>query len=134
MSQDRVVRWKKSKPSKLDIHTILVDYFSGAASVFWMKSDARFHCHLEGISSNPLRRVFKLDVPLPPRKRRKPKSGTKIPEVEKFDFAHERCIEVWFDKECLFVMTRLADEFTNGVAERLTEVFARAYQAEREPD
>ncbi|MGU7719329.1 hypothetical protein, partial [Escherichia coli] len=48
---------------------------------------------------------------------------------------HERWIEVWEDKgrTCLYVMTRLQDEYVNSIAAGLIEVFRRFWQGELDP-
>jgi hypothetical protein len=119
---DREIRWKRKgrRPSKTDVHTILLDFLGGAGTVEAGKD--RFYVRLGGSWSHPLRRF--------PEFLTKAMHAVASKPDPRF---LERIIEVWKDRSSLYVMTRQQDDFTNGVAERIVDVFTRAYEAERVP-
>ena len=119
MSQDRIIIWKKKRPSKRDIGIIASDYFGEIAEVRW--EDDRYFCKVVGMTSYPLKNIPAAIEMFP------------VGQVGGVPIG-ERSIEIWLNKSYMYIITRLQDEITNAMAEGLATVFTRFYQAEREAD
>lgn len=109
MALDRFVYWKERCPTFQEVQHVLEDFFNGAAEV--RRSTDRWICTLPGAPQSPLHRVDRLLVEAPD--------------------AHadgERWIEVFMHEDSLDIITRMADEYTNALAEGLARIFARYWQ------
>lgn len=116
MSQDRIVRWKNGiKPKRKELKRVIENFFGPVAVGIEWRSE-RFFVRLLGESTSPTK-----DVPI-----------LGAIEWAKFDPKEDRYIEVWPSRYCLYVMTRRADDFTNGCAQRLSEVLARNWLGDLE--
>lgn len=114
MAQDRFIHFKKAGPSHDDVQKILENYFGGCGSVeesqanWWIiRLPGKPTSPFEGVDGNG---AF-------------PRMGHDTPE---------RWIEVVFSPGKLDVLTRVQDEFTNGIADQLARAFARYYRAKLE--
>ncbi len=114
MSLDRVVRFCKKYPTKKEVTHFLEDYFGeGAKKIYWDKD--RWFVVLFGKPSNAFERI--VDWPY---------------RMKEF-MPKERWIEVWPQlrgkpNKCIYVMTRMADEYTNGLAADLADHFRRFWE------
>ncbi len=118
MALDRFVHWKTDRhPTREDVGKVCEDFMVGVGAVTWNEKIGRWIITLPGKCSHPLRRMTDY-------------CGVRIFEGEK----HLRWIEVFLhDANCdhaLDVITRQHDDFTNGLAERLADVFARFWEGE----
>ncbi|MFI5296678.1 MAG: hypothetical protein ACHREM_01155 [Polyangiales bacterium] len=107
MALDQVVDWKTDlRPSRDNLQAMLEDYFGAfATSVVWR--DNRFWVTLVGGRSSAMRRQEGLT----------PASYAYNEELATEDGKPTpRMIEVYPHEDCLYVMTREADEATNGLA------------------
>lgn len=115
MALDRFVKFsKKRHPSKQEVETVLKNFFGSSADVFWNDKTGRFFATLPGTCT------FTFEG---------------IEGAASDPFAGEerkRWIEVFYDGSVpyLDVITRSHDEFTNALAHRLAEVFARFWGGE----
>jgi hypothetical protein len=123
MALDRVVRWTGDRrPTVEQIGKVVTQFFGGAAHVTWDKD--RYFATLRGKWQHPLENVEGINLSagaLEPGRIPSTASGKLVRQ--------ERWLEVWPDPDgaCLYVMTRSMDEYTNGCAQRLAEIFARAW-------
>lgn len=112
MPAEIIVNWKDSQPSKEVIESVLVDFFGGAAEVTW--NTDRFFAKLPGNNTFPFQCL-----------------GHPHTERWKETFAppfNTRIIEIWPGGMSLFVMTRMADEYTNCMAMGIAQMFARYWR------
>ena len=112
MALDRFVFWNEEKPTRKELQQILEDYINIEGAVLW--DTDRFMVTLPG---KPLW-LFQGVVPEKYRKMYPP----------------ERWFEVWLGKDCIDVLTRRADNFTDALAETFAVTVARYYQAKYEGD
>ena len=118
MSCDRVVRWKSERPSTKEIRMMCEDFLGGACvSIQPLGSNTdevlgSYTCLLHGEPKSPFRRMKKFPV------------HARMREVH-----NERWFEVTVMKDCVYVTTRMADEYTNVVAAGFAELLRRSYQA-----
>ncbi|MBI5420840.1 MAG: hypothetical protein HZA35_00820 [Parcubacteria group bacterium] len=106
MACDRFVYWNTKKPTKRNLEYILGDYVGTIAEVTWNRD--RWMVLLPGKSSFPFKRVIGRD-------------GI---------FGHEeRFFEVWIGKDCIDVITRQADHFTNAIARGFMELVVQYHDA-----
>jgi len=117
MACDRFVYWKERKPTQAEVEAVLHNFLGDAALEIKWHGD-RFFVLLVGTKTlafkglgHPHEKAFLADN-APPH--------------------HKRYIEVWLDSECLDVMTRHGDEFTNAVADGLVAAFVRFWQGQLE--
>lgn len=114
MASDRFVYWKSKdkRPTQQQIGVCLEDYVKNiATSVKW--DGDRFFVVLPGNNSFPFKRV---DASL----------GNMVDETR------GRWFEVWIDEDCIDVITRQHDEFTNVVATGFAELCARFWHGKLE--
>lgn len=113
MACDRFVHFKKRAPSRADVQKIIENYFGGCGVVsegqpnWWIiKLPGKPSSPFEGVDGG---RPF-------------PSLGHDTPE---------RWIEVVYSNtgDHIDVLTRVQDEFTNGIADQLARAFSRYYQA-----
>lgn len=105
MSQDNFVWWQDSKPTKKEIELVIIQFFGGAVTDIVYKQET-FIVHLVGQYSEPLKGLG----------------------VDRYELCGEpRTIEVHAGPDCLDVLTRMQDEFTNALATRLAKIFARRW-------
>lgn len=117
MALDRFVYFRRAKkPTKKELRLVLDDFFGGATTEIKWDRD-RFFVTLVGRHTNALRRME--DVP--DFVRREPDPG--------FEGRH---LEVWIGSDCIDVMTRQADEFTNALAEGFAKLVARFWHGDLE--
>ncbi len=115
MALDRFVYWTKNKaPTSDAIGKVLEDYIGDGGKVHWKAG--RWFVDLPGTCSAALRRVA--DV------------------VPMFAADGERWFEVWPDPsgECVDVMTRMHDEYTNALAKGFVDVIKRFWNGKDEPE
>lgn len=112
MPQDRVVRWREVRPDNGQIKEALEDYVGKAGSVF-MKD--RLYCVLPGKTSSALKRAA---------------PGFARPAEIECDT--KRLFEVCVHEDSIYVITRMADEFTAAVAEGFAVLCANTWRGERE--
>lgn len=117
MALDRFVYWKKNKdkPTKDQVEQVIRDYLGEVMTSLKWEGDRFFVC-LVGKTTAPLKSVATEDM------RR----------IVTSNDGEERYIEVWPSDDCLDVMTRRSDEFTNNVADGLAKIFARFWQGRLE--
>jgi hypothetical protein len=124
MALDRLVHFTTRRPTRALLRRVLVDFFGGAAlSIRWSRD--RFFVKLPGAHSEAFRRL--------PWFPRWAKRTTKDPRFDPID----RWIEIWLDIKSgktvsVDVMTRRADDFTNGIAARLADCIARFWSGKLE--
>ncbi len=115
MACDRFVRFKTRRPTRDDVRLILSNYFGGCGTItedkpgWWM-------IVVPGTATSPFDGVkdgLRLAVP-----------GGNL----------KRWIEVVYEGRDLDVLTRVQDEFTNGIADQLARAFARFYGAKLDMD
>ncbi|MFH1098799.1 MAG: hypothetical protein V1723_02685 [Candidatus Uhrbacteria bacterium] len=114
MALDRIVYWKSRRPTNRQIRMLLGDFFRGAAGIGWSGKGGRWSVCLPGRPSSPMRRV-----------------APKIAGPDEY-FDRERWIEVFPGGSSVDVITRCADDYTNGIAERLADVIARCWDGDRD--
>lgn len=121
MSSDTFVYWKtKRRPTRKEAQKVIRDFFGPVAKTIRWRQD-RFFVTLIGEWSHPLVRVAEGEM-REIFKRSKPK-----------DRGWEgRFLEVWLGKDCMDVMTRVQDEFTNVCQRGLAAVFARFWKGKLE--
>lgn len=107
MSLDRFVRWGATKPTTAEIRMVCERFVGAAGEVVWNTESARIVIRLPGSCSNALEYIH---------------LGGRT-----FEATDRRWIEVFEHADCLDVITRHHDDFTNGLAARLAEVFARGW-------
>ena len=105
MALDRFVYWTTQRPTAEEIGILLEDYLTDAGKV--EIQDGRYFATLVGRASNPFKRI----------------AGAHSPE------AYERFFEVYVGIDCIDVITRQQDEFTNNVAKGFQELCLRFYDA-----
>lgn len=120
MSLDRYVKFRRDRAPSLDeTERVVRDFFGDGAEV----SDTerfddgdRIVVRLPGNCSSPFRDI---------------EEGLDLYAKR----THERGLVVSYDADVpyLVVRTRLQDEYTDGVAQRLVEIFARFWEGEYEP-
>jgi len=116
MASDRFVRWKKNtKPTKDEVEQVIKDYLGETMTSLKWEGDRFFAC-LVGKTTAPLKSVADEDL----RRILTHRDG------------EERWMEVWLADDCLDVMTRGMDEYTNNVADGLAKIFARFWQGKLE--
>jgi len=120
MSLDRYVKFRRDRFPTLDeTERVVRDFFGEGAKVSETEcfdDGGRIIVRLPGNCSSPFRDVEEgLDLYA--------------------NRAHERAIVVYYDAGVpyLEVLTRLQDEYTDGVAQRLAEIFARFWEGELDP-
>lgn len=113
MSLDRIVYWREQPPAQRAVVMLLRDYMGGAGRVRWHAGTGRYFIDLPGHCSSPTWRVGHVG--------------------RSFEPGAKRWIEVFLHNDCVDVITRVADDFTNGIAERLADVLARAFDGKAEP-
>lgn len=113
MSYDRFVRWQSdSRPSREEVGQLLEDFLGSpeVGRVHWNEAAQRYVVDLFGPSSHPLRRTHGDEWQV----------GRLKPV--------ERQIEVVvYENGELDVLTRLQDEYTSALADRLATIFARGW-------
>lgn len=117
MAHDRFVYFKKERPQHADVQKILENYFGGCGTIresqpnWWIITlPGKPTSPFEGIAGNS---AF-------------PRMGHDDPT---------RWIEVVFSPgDSLDVLTRVQDEFTNGIADQLARAFTRYYRAKLEDE
>lgn len=108
MSLDRFVRWGTARtPTSAEIRMVCEDFVGAAGDVICSEESGRLVIRLPGSCSNPFSRV--------------------LPGVRVFEDGERRWIEVFEHEDSIDVITRMHDDFTNGLAQRLAEVFAREW-------
>ena len=117
MSLDRYVNFKTKKPTKEQLQMILEDYLGGIGEIECHSS--RWFVALPGKPSFPFRRLDGLED-----------------YQAMYSQADGRYFEVYInlepaaDNPNIDVLTRVADEFTNNVAQGFAELIARYFNAE----
>lgn len=108
MALDRFVRFDGPLPTRDAMQALLEDFFGDAAThVNWDRD--RFFVELCGRPTAALRR----------------QDGVPWFYAAALEEARDRWIEVWLGRDCVDVMTRNADEYTNGCAAALAQIVAR---------
>jgi hypothetical protein len=116
MAQDRFVHWNKEKPTVKELRCLLEDYLGDALVSIENSSSAKsrtpwWSVRLAGRPSAPWRR---------------------LKGYERLAFCMEmtewRGFEVCVAGKHVDVITRLADEYTAGVADRFASLLARMYE------
>lgn len=102
MSHDVFVRWQKEVPAREEIKIILSNYISDGAKL--EDSKDRLFVVLPGKPCSPMQHKYPRPVDA---------------------YHNERFFEVFFHEDCIDVITRFADEFTNVVARGFAECCAR---------
>lgn len=123
MSLDRFVRWEDKAPSREELTLVLEDFVGESGVVRWDDGAHRFFIVFAAVGpGHQLARVSS-----PERRAGDVTAASRACAHERY---HEdiRSIEVFLHDDCLDVITRLADAFTNGVAARLAEEFARLFR------
>lgn len=119
MALDRFVKWinPRRHPTRRQALCVCIDFLGGVGQVEWNKGSGRIIIDLPGTCTSP----FKSARPTFARP---------------FDSDQKRWIEVFLhgksDGYVVDVITRQHDDFTNGLADRLAEVFARGWEGEVE--
>jgi hypothetical protein len=109
VSLDRFIRWPLGPaPTREQILPLLEDYFGGAAAI--RDGGDRYYIDLPGVGGSALRHA--------------------VPERASCLMLEKRWIEVWRGSDSVDVITRGADEYTNGLAARLAETIAQAWGGE----
>jgi hypothetical protein len=111
MALDRFVKFGARRPSKEEVGLVLRDFFGPEAAKVEWEGD-RFYVSLPGKNSFPFASL--------------PDGGWNPFE------GHERWIEIFVNDKQFDVITRLADEYTNVIAEGLAKMFARFWDGELE--
>ena len=125
MSRDLVIRWRRHEhPSREQLWLLLEDYLGKAADIEW-RSD-RFIVTLRGTPTFAFQRVgLATDVP-----------RAYWPTCTKEDDGspRPRWFEVWPEPgdDCLYVMTRDADDYTTTVADGFARLCARGWRGVEE--
>ncbi len=117
MALDRFVNFEHGSqvPSAKNMRKLLKDYLGEAAKKIAWKRD-RFYVDLHGASTFPGRRLKDIGLAV--------RSGAYAKQV----LSPRRWIEVHLGDDNVDVITRHADEYTNGVAQRLAEIIARYWK------
>jgi hypothetical protein len=106
MAFDRFVYFKKkAMPKKADLGKALKAYVAGAGRVYWERD--RFYAVLPGKPSHAVQHKY----PMP-----------------KEIHSSERWVEVWLGDNCVDVMTRCADQYTNAVADGFVKICVDYYK------
>jgi hypothetical protein len=128
MSLDRFVRWEGEAPTREGLELVLKDYMGESGVVRWDESSGRFWITFartgggwypgekpEARHSDAHRRVG---------------LATDAQRAYAIECYNDdiRSIEVFVHEDSVDVITRCADDFTNGVAARLAEVLARLFR------
>ena len=108
MACDRFVRWEdvSKKPTSMQVREVLEDYL-GFGGWIYNNEDDWFTVQLPGLYSHPLRR-----------------QNTHISDAHGERFFEVCCIH----DDSIDVITRLADEFTNNVADGFAKLIARWFE------
>lgn len=115
MALDRFVRWRDDRPNLSQVERVLQNFFGGAAEIRW--GTDRFFVTLPGVRTFPFNGLGN------------PREAS---EAERSAEDPVRMIEVWMDHNCLDILTRQQDEYTNSLAHGLAQMFARYWQGEVE--
>lgn len=113
VAADNFVYWQgKKKPTHSEVESVIHNFFSGAlTSCEWEDNSKRFMVCLPGVANSPFHGISEN------AKKRDNESHT--PPFDK------RWIEVIPAHECLDVLTRMQDEYTQVLARGLAAAFAR---------
>ena len=111
MALDRFVYWVDRRPE--DVRKLAEDFFGGGA-VHYEDDGSRLYVTLHGAPSNPFERS---------------EPGVGLLNRQQI----ERWIEVYYaDPKYVDVITRMADSYTNALAEGFAALLAHYYGARRE--
>jgi hypothetical protein len=128
MACDRFVYWKEGKPrpTRDEVEKVIRDYFGEVATeVRWDRD--RFYVILVGKQTHPLESVDPSHLAVVGLLHyRKLAAEGKA--------SSKRWIEVWFDAECLDVITRMADPLTNACAKDLAWHIAGQWDGDLEAE
>lgn len=115
MAIDRFITWNSARkaPKFKELKAVLEDYLSGAA-VKVDEDGQRIYAILQGKPSFPFKRIPTYE-----------RDGA---YQEQHD---ERWIEVYWSVGSIDVITRMTDEYTNGVAEGFATLVARFWKGKR---
>lgn len=110
MAADIFVQFKnKNVPPKDDIQKVLEDFLGEAGKVEWDKD--RFYATLQGKPSWAFKRVFK-----------------RVSACRD----DERWFEVWIGDDCLDIITRQQDHYTNALADGFAKLAANFWDGKVE--
>lgn len=118
MAIDRFIYWKRRgpRPSVSDVRTVLQDYLGDAASKVAVKDRTRVIAELRGDPRFPFRRMPGYEG-----------------DARSSELHGHRWIEVYVAADNIDVITRMADEYTNVVADGFATLAARFWEGKREP-
>lgn len=114
MADDRVIRFNgKHVPTRAELQVVLEDLLGGVGKIEW--SEDRFFVTLPGEATLALQRTAPLFI-------------------GKEGLCHKdgRWFEVWIGDDCIDVMTRLQDDFTNALAARFASIVETWWDGEYE--
>lgn len=129
MSRDVVIDWSTTKPTRDEIETLLRDYMGALGKVEWHEPGQRFLVTIPGTPS-----YARVHVGLATDWQRAAWKGKMEEPSPKRWSPETRWFEVWSDEDVTYVMTRDADELTNGIADTFAEVLRIAWQGKIQPD
>ncbi len=116
MSLDRFIYWQDKKPTDEQLLHVVEDFMGGVGEIddnYQKDGHPWWIVLLPGSPSHPLSRIY------PEMMQYQPPPGV------------DRCLEVCVADDCVDIITRQADDFTNALAEGLAEVMCRAWGGRR---
>lgn len=114
MALDRFIYWNERRATPQQIEMLLHDYLGGIGELCWDKD--RYYVTLPGKPTFPFKHL----------------EPTMVGAIENAESQRERWIEIWFGDDCLDVITRQTDHFTNDIAKGLAEMIANYWEGRLE--
>jgi hypothetical protein len=114
MASDRLMCFAgKPVPGRDAVQVVIEDFLGGIGSIEW--SGDRFIVTLPGKGTLALQRTSPV-----------------FAGVEGFCHEDGRWFEVWFGDDCIDVITRFQDDFTNALAKRFASIIAHWWEGKLE--
>jgi len=124
---DRFVRWQTdARPTREELQLVIEDYLDESGESRWDEDSRRFWITFARTGD---RRPGEKPQARHSDAFRRTGAATSAQKAYAMECYHDdiRSIEVYVDDDSVDVITRAADDFTNGVAARLAEVLGRLF-------